>query len=109
MGEDFACRFLRAKGYNILTRNFHSRFGEIDIVAQDKGQLVFVEVKTRNSSKFGSPLEAVTENKLAKIRMTGEYFMLVHTGLPREYRIEVLGIWIKDNGVPSASLVEAEF
>lgn len=60
-GEDFACRYLQNKGYKILTRNFRChRYGEIDIIVEKSGCISFIEVKTRASSRFGRPIEAVT-------------------------------------------------
>jgi len=56
-GETLAEKYLRKKGYKILERNFQSYFGEIDIIAQDKGQIVFVEVKTKTGTGFGLPEE----------------------------------------------------
>ena len=62
-GEDRACRFLKRKGYKIVDRNYFSRFGEIDIIAQNKEYLVFVEVKTRSNFFWGYPAEAVDKEK----------------------------------------------
>lgn len=64
-GEDAAYRFLRRRGYRIVSRNYrpHTGRGEIDLVAWDGGELVFIEVKTRKNSDFGSPLDAVDGEK----------------------------------------------
>ena len=62
-GEDLACRYLEKKGYRIRERNWRSRAGEIDIVAEKNGVFIFVEVKMRSSSGFGHPEEAVTATK----------------------------------------------
>ncbi len=59
IGENAAAEFLKKKGYVILERNFRKGYGEIDIIAVKKGTLVFVEVKTRSSDKFGTPLDAI--------------------------------------------------
>jgi putative endonuclease len=67
-GEDVAARFLADAGLTILDRNWRCRLGEIDIVACDGAALVFCEVKTRSSTTFGSPAEAVTAVKAARIR-----------------------------------------
>jgi putative endonuclease len=68
-GENLAARFLEAKGWRIVGRNVRcGRAGEIDIVAARGGVLAFVEVKTRTSGRFGSPAEAVTWRKQARIR-----------------------------------------
>ena len=67
-GEDAACAELRRRGYTIVARRYRTRAGEIDIVARDGRTLVFVEVKTRAGSTFGSGLDAVTVRKQAQVR-----------------------------------------
>ena len=67
-GEDRACEYLVGQGYQILERNWRCTEGELDIIGTQASTLVFVEVKTRTSLALGSPLEAVTKHKLAKIR-----------------------------------------
>jgi putative endonuclease len=67
-GEDRAANFLEDLGYEIIDRNWRSQVGEIDLVARDKDGLVFVEVKTRSGSGFGHPFEAITANKVARMR-----------------------------------------
>jgi putative endonuclease len=67
-GEDRAANFLEDRGYEIIDRNWRSQIGEIDLVARDKDRLVFVEVKTRSGSGFGHPFEAITANKVARMR-----------------------------------------
>lgn len=73
--EETACRFLLTQGYEVLERNFYSRYGEIDIVARDRDYLVFAEVKYRNNTKYGYPSEAVDHKKQRRIRKTAEYYM----------------------------------
>ena len=67
-GEDRACEYLENAGYTVIDRNARCRDGELDIVATIGSTLVFVEVKTRTSNFAGSPLEAITSLKLARIR-----------------------------------------
>ena len=75
-GEDLACKYLQAKGYVILERNFRCRrFGEIDIVASKAGVLSFIEVKTRASLRYGMPAEAVTLAKQRKIYRVAQYYL----------------------------------
>ena len=75
-GEDLACKYLQAKGYTILERNFRCRrFGEVDIVASKAGVLSFIEVKTRRSSRYGKPAEAVTLAKQRKIYRVAQYYL----------------------------------
>lgn len=67
-GEERAAKFLQDRGYEIIDRNWRCQVGEIDIVARDNERLVFVEVKTRSGSGFGHPFEAITANKVARMR-----------------------------------------
>lgn len=73
-GEDLAVEYLIKSGHKILARNFHSRFGEIDIVSVFDQTIYFNEVKSRSSSKFGFPQDAVTRSKLEKITKTAHLF-----------------------------------
>ena len=66
-GEEHAIKLLKRAGYKIVERNFRSSFGEIDIIATEGYTLVFIEVKTRSSSAYGSPKEAVNRRKQGKI------------------------------------------
>lgn len=75
MGEIFAARFLRDKGYTICTSNYRCRLGEIDIIAADKTYLVFAEVKTRREDARYLPREAVTLTKQRKLLQTAAMYM----------------------------------
>jgi putative endonuclease len=68
--EEQACRHLRKLGYKIVARNWHSFFGEIDIIARDDDTLVFIEVKSRHSLSYGSPEESLTPEKQKRIIAT---------------------------------------
>lgn len=76
LGERKAEEFLKNLGYRILERNYRSRFGEIDLIAEDHGTVVFVEVKLRGGDKFGTPLEAITHQKLSKVIKTSQFYLL---------------------------------
>ena len=67
-GEQLACRYLSDTGFHILDRNWRCARGEIDIVARDAADLVVCEVKTRSGAQFGAPFEAVTREKLRRLR-----------------------------------------
>jgi len=69
-GEAMAERHLKKMGYQILERNYRNRLGEIDLIARDKGTLVFVEVKTRRSDRYGGPRFAITAQKQKKLSIT---------------------------------------
>lgn len=76
-GERLAANYLEEIGYEILERNWRCSIGEIDLVAKDQDRWVFVEVKTRNTAGYGHPLEAITSEKLARLRrLVGEWCRL---------------------------------
>ena len=103
-GEDLAVNFLKKQGYKILARNFHSRWGEIDIVAQEGATLCFVEVKSRYSDRFGSPEEAITPFKLEAIEKTGHFWRTFHPDSPEELRIDA--VLIEFEGVKEIKRLE---
>lgn len=75
-GEEYACRYLKSQGYCILKRNFRChRMGELDIIACKDSVVHFIEVKTRTSTRFGMPQEAVTLSKQRTIRRCAEYYL----------------------------------
>ena len=108
LAEDYAVKLLIKNSYTIIDRNFHSRFGEIDIIALKDGVLVFVEVKARWSAKFGKPEEAVTPSKLWKIGRTGEYYSLLHPNLPKKLRIDVVALEIENRKMTSAKIIQVD-
>lgn len=75
IGEIAAANYLRKKHYKLVDVNFHSRFGEIDLIASNKKYIVFVEVKMRNENSIALPREFVDENKQRKIATTAEVFL----------------------------------
>ncbi|MBI2340836.1 MAG: YraN family protein [Deltaproteobacteria bacterium] len=75
-GEDSASRYLKKQGFKIIERNFFCRVGELDIIAEKKGELHFIEVKTRRTLGFGDPLEAVTPWKQKRVSQTAKYYLL---------------------------------
>lgn len=76
--EQQAAQWLSQQGLHILEKNYRCRQGEIDIIALDQEQLVFVEVRFRASSHFGSAAESIDQRKQAKIRMTAEHYLSCH-------------------------------
>lgn len=92
VGEEKACKFLQKEGYRIIERNFRIGYGEIDIIAVNKDCLVFVEVKTRTSDKFGSPLEAITPWKLKSLIKTAQLYKKLNPKLPDSLRIDAVSV-----------------
>lgn len=93
-GEDLACRYLQKQGYEILERNKHYfRYCEIDIIAKHKETIIFVEVKTRKTNNYGSPLEAITSSKYSNIKKGVQFYLSENK--VKNYRIDVVGITLK--------------
>ena len=97
IGEEIATEYLIENGYKILERNFNCKQGEIDIIAKDKDEVVFIEVKTRTNKKYGEPVEAVTFIKKRHLIKAIEYYLYIKK-LEDEYiRIDVIEIYKKEN------------
>ena len=95
IGENAAADVLRAKGYTILKRNYRCKHGEIDIIAEKYGDMRFVEVKTRQSLKFGWPSEAVDEEKQRHIRKAARCYLneIREKGyVPRTYNFQIMEV-----------------
>jgi len=74
-GETLAVLYLKKKGYKIIAQNYRSKLGEIDIIAKEGGALIFIEVKTRHSDRFGDPKGAVTAKKKRKLSMVALQYL----------------------------------
>jgi len=104
LGEKVAARYLQDKGYSIAATNFHCREGEIDIIAEKDGTLVFVEVKTRRNHSFGAPEESVVPAKMVKLRTAAQTYIQRMEVQPPPWRIDVVAIDIGTGD--SASRIE---
>ena len=91
-GESIAAAFLIAAGMTVVERNWRCPQGEIDIVATDAGETVFVEVKTRSSLAFGHPLEAITVAKLARLRRLAAAWCEAHPANHDQIRIDAIAV-----------------
>lgn len=91
--ENIAKNFLKTKGYTIITSNFRSKSGEIDIIASDNDYLVFIEVKYRKSLKNGLPREAVNYKKQLHIIQTAQYYLLINNIYNKNCRFDVVEIF----------------
>lgn len=97
IGENIACKYLQSIGYKIIEKNFESRQGEIDIIAIDKNEIVFIEVKTRTSKRYGTPIEAVNKNKQKHLMKTIKYYIYVKHLENKFIRIDVIEIFLSKN------------
>ena len=76
IAEEKAFQYLKLQGLQFISKNFYSRFGEIDLIMFDKNCLVFIEVRSRKNMGFGSALESITYAKQNKLRKTADFFFL---------------------------------
>ena len=97
-GESFAVGHLTRLGYRILERNVRYRTGELDIVAADGDDLVFVEVKCRRSGKYGSPESSITPRRFARLAQTIEEYLMRKELHPPSYRVDVVSIEVGSSG-----------
>ena len=97
-GEDVAARFVTAQGWTVLARNWRCADGELDIVALDGDELVAVEVKTRRSTAYGHPAEAVTHRKLARLRRLTARWLSEHDVRARSVRVDVVAVLVPRAG-----------
>ena len=76
LGEKLSQKYLLDQGYKILTSNYRTKFGEIDLIVEERGLIIFIEVKTRTSGKFGRPMESVDYRKRETITRVAQYYMV---------------------------------
>ena len=108
-GEDLAAAALKQQGYKILERNYVTPLGEIDLVARQGQVLVVVEGKTRKSTRFGSPQEAVSAAKQGRLRRLAEYYLKAKrlTGSP--VRFDVVAIFLSAGDAPQVEIIQDAF
>jgi len=109
-GETIAENYLTEKGYRILERNIRTPYGELDIIASQKGIIpsgvqmeretiiVFVEVKTRSSDKYGLPEQAITARKQEHLLSAAQYYLMENPQLAEDWRVDVISIQSSTQG-----------
>jgi putative endonuclease len=97
-GEELAAQHLTSRGMVLLDRNWRCDLGEIDLVARDGNVLVICEVKTRRGAGFGTPEEAVTRAKAARLRRLAARWLAEHPVSPAALRIDVIGVSLSRGG-----------
>ncbi len=93
-GENLATQYLLQNHYKILKRNFYARKGEIDIIAKEKKEIVFIEVKTRSNLLYGNPADAVDNNKKRHIYQTAQYYTYINKLENKPIRFDVIEVYI---------------
>ena len=101
LGEELARDLLRSRGYHLRETNFRCQEGEIDIVAEQGDYLVFVEVRTRKSTQFGTPEESITSAKREKLTQVALAYLQTHQNLPPFWRIDVVAVELDRSEKPS--------
>lgn len=96
-GEDVATRYLIQKDYKILEKNFRCKKGEIDIIAKDNNNLVFIEVKTRSNLNYGTPAEAVNSSKIQHILNTAKVYLKIKNIKSAFIRFDVIEVYVQKN------------
>lgn len=97
-GEAAARRFLEAKGYQILAVKARCPWGEVDLVAQDGAELVFVEVRTRRSTAFGAPEESLTPAKVKHLVAACQHYLQLHATPDVPWRIDLVSVRVSRQG-----------
>lgn len=108
IGEDFAADYYLKKGYEIKERNYHSRYGEVDIIVAKDNIVAFIEVKTRDEKALGRPAEAVNKAKQKKLVLTSMQYM---ENLPVNIfcRFDVFEVWQKEGRIYKFNCIENAF
>jgi putative endonuclease len=110
IAEEHAARYLASRGYRIRERNFRTRGGEVDIIAEHRGALAFVEVRARTSSDFMSPIESVTTTKQRRITRAANSYVSTRERRERIMRYDVVEVLLTPEGqVQKISVTEGAF
>ncbi len=105
-GEQVAQRWYRERGAEVLAQNWRVREGEIDLVVRLRGALVFVEVKTRRSVRFGLPIEAITPAKASRLRRLAGLWIAAHPSVrARSVRIDIASVLVERGSAPRVDVV----
>ena len=108
-GETVACGFLKDHGYEILEKNYKCKLGEIDVIARRQGRLAFIEIKTRTSTQFGTPQEAVDFRKQEKIFKVAQWYLKERKSLKSPVAFDVVAILWKEGQSPEIRLIADAF
>lgn len=99
LGEDVARRHLEANGYSVLDVNVRVGRHEIDLIAEQDGQLVFVEVRAKRTGRMGTPEESISQKKRSHLVAAAEQYLQANDGSGRDWRIDVVAVELDARGV----------
>ena len=109
VGEELAAQYLRAQGYKLLIRNYENALGELDLIAKDKGVLVFVEIKSRSSAALGSGFESITFKKRRQITRCALAYLKRYCIADVPCRFDVVSILFENEKHPVIELIKDAF
>lgn len=108
LGESHIANYLEQRGYRILKRNYHCRFGEIDIIAANEQYIAFVEVKTRRKDSMVAPFEAITPQKRQKIVLTAGNYITTYLP-PQQPRFDSAAVFTQNGKIVGEEYLENAF
>ena len=91
-GEELAQKYLRQKHYKIVEKNFRCKSGELDIIAKEKNVVVFVEVRTKTSTRYGPAYNSVTYSKQKQVKRVAQFYISKYNLVNTQFRFDVIGI-----------------
>ncbi|OGM73853.1 hypothetical protein A3H21_00950 [Candidatus Woesebacteria bacterium RIFCSPLOWO2_12_FULL_42_8] len=105
-GEEIAAKYLRDHGYNIIEKNYRTRFGEIDLIATCGDRLIFIEVKLKIGDKFGTPEEMITKGKVWQVRKTAEGYLLENPQTKQKFaKYQIVAVCVVTGGGDSVDRI----
>lgn len=108
LGEDFVVRYIVDKGYIISARNYRTKHGEIDVIAENNNEMLFIEVKTRSKKSFGQPQDYVNILKKRRIFMAASNYLLSN-GFGLKPRFDVAEVMVSNDNVVGINYIENAF
>ncbi len=109
LGEELAYHFVKRNGYKVLLKNYKCPLGEIDLVAKEKGALIFMEVKTRSSLQMGLPAESVTFHKRTQLAKCAQYYLKRYRIVEVPCRFDVVSILMENGKEPRIEVIKDAF
>lgn len=109
LGEDLAAKYLKRNGFTIIIRNYRKKYGELDIIAENEGDLVFIEVKTRTTESHGSAEEAVTVSKQQQIIKLAMIYISENELFDKSVRFDVVSILLNKRKAVKINLIKHAF
>ena len=104
-GENIAEVFLQKQGYRILERNYQTPYGEIDLIAREAREIVFIEVRTRRGTDFGTPIESLTRNKISHWEKSASSYLKKSGEFDQPIRFDFVGVDLSEK-TPKISLTK---